>query len=140
MSRQAARDNSLLVTVCATALLLCIGFAGAWFYLQHKARLRTEISFSKPVTVTTSTRTHSVAASFSIRTSRADAGWVDVNRQAMEQAVLIALASADLDAVLKPGGLRSFQSSLRNALNATLHTDKVEEVLLTDFLVGDSSD
>lgn len=139
-SRQPVRDQSLLVTVCVTAVLLCIGFAGAWFYQQHKTRLRTQVFFSRPVSVTTGTRTHSVAASFVIRTRRTEAGWADDNRHAMEQVVQSTLASADLDAVLRPGGLSSFQSSLRNTLNTALHTDKVEEVLLTDFLVGDSSD
>jgi hypothetical protein len=133
------RDNTLLYTVGGSIAALVIGFGGAWVYLQHHARLRAEPFFSQPVAVVTATSEHSVAATFAIRATGAEAGWVRAHRSAIEQIVKHALSETDLLAAIGPQGLGALQASLRDLVNKKLNTDYVQEVVITDFLVGDTS-
>ncbi|TFW10257.1 flagellar basal body-associated FliL family protein [Oxalobacteraceae bacterium OM1] len=140
MPRTAPRDNSLLITVGAGAAALVVGFAAAWLYQRHMVKLRSEPFFSKPVPVVTANSAHSVAATFAIRATGAEAGWVKKNQSALEQILKRTLTEADLDAAKGPQGLRALQGKLRDTLNQAMGTDNVKEVLITDFLVGDTSD
>lgn len=140
MAKPPKRDKSILYTVAAAFLLLVAGFAFVWFYQRHAADLRSRTVYSKPLRVVAAARNYSVAASFAVRVSGADADWVADNRRALEQVMQQALTTGDARAALTPGGLRALQESLRRAGNAALHTDKIQQVLITDFLVSDSSD
>jgi flagellar basal body-associated protein FliL len=139
MSSKKNRDNIVLYTVASASLVLFAGFGGAWFYLKHMDKLRSQAFFSKPAPVVTIAGDHSVAATFAVRTTGADATWVQANSHALEQIVKSALTEADMNTVRTPQGLRALQGSLRDAVNAALQTTKVQEVLITDFLVGDTS-
>lgn len=137
------RDNSTLVTIVIGLLLTAVSFAGTWFFQQHRhqaALAELTSTYASPVPVITQTGEHSVAAKFVIRTSLADIAWVEANRKALEQVFQSALAQTDMKRVLAPGGLLTLQERLREEGNAALQTDKLQEVLLTDFLVGDTSE
>lgn len=137
-----ARDRSIVYTIAFAFVVLGIGFAYGWMHRQQAARLREQAAsvYSNPVRVVAGTRYYSVAASFVVTTSGADAEWVKRNRSGLETAAKQVLATQDMRAVLAPHGLLALQSTLRDACNAALRTHKVQQVLVTDFLVGDSSD
>jgi flagellar basal body-associated protein FliL len=81
-----------------------------------------------------------VALSFAIRTSGADTSLVADNRRVLEQVAQRVLVARDMRQARTPEGMQALQEALRGAFNAALHTDKVQQVLITDFLLSSSSD
>ena len=122
---------------------MAAGFAIAWFFQQHRdqaALAELQNAYTPPVPVIMQTGKHSVAAKLVIGTTQADIDWAQKNRKALEQVFRATLAESDMKHVLAPGGLLGLQDRLREAGNAALQTDKLREVLLTDFLVGQTSE
>ncbi|HJV51350.1 MULTISPECIES: hypothetical protein [Oxalobacteraceae] len=130
-------DKMLAFVIGIVLLVLVTGFAGVWFYFKQKERLSSEIVYLNVQDVAISRSGHSIRASFAVRTSGADAEWASANKQALEQLMKQALMEVDPQRALAPDGLPTLQASVRAASNASLRTDKVQEVLITDFLVSE---
>lgn len=137
MTKRPARDRLLLYVIGATLVTLAIGFGLAWLYNQHTERQSREVAFLHLKSIAISRDGHSISASFGIRTSAADADWAEKNKAALEQTMKRMLVAVDPLQVRAPNGLKTFQGALRDASNAALHTSKVQEVLITDFLVSE---
>lgn len=118
-------------------VILALGFTAAWFYLQHRERLNSEIAYLTIPEVAISRDGHSIRASFALRTSAADAEWAAASKPALEQVMTKGLMDADPQRTLAPGGLPGLEKTLLAASRAALRTDKVKEVLVTDFLVSE---
>lgn len=135
MSSKVARDNNLIVySLIFVSFVLVAGYAGAWWYRQHMERLRGQVAYSPPLEVAVSNHDYSMAATLSLKTSAADSDWTQQTRRALEELVRERLNDADPKRLLAPNGLKAWQEALRNESNALLHTDKVQEVLVTDFV------
>ena len=137
MTKRPARDRVLLYAIGATLVVLAVGFALAWLYMQHADRQSREINFLQLPSIAISRDGHSIAATVAFRTSAADASWAGKNQAALEQIVKRGLMAADPVQVRSPNGLKNLQDTLREASNATLQTTRVQEVLVTDFLVSE---
>lgn len=131
------RDRSLRKFLALVTLLLAAGFAAAWGYQQYhqEQRLATRYTVLRPVAVGHSG--HSISATFAIKTSAADARWAQQNRDGIEAALQQSLMGVDPQRVLAPGGLQAMQQNMHVALNGLLATDKVQQVIVTDFLVSE---
>jgi flagellar basal body-associated protein FliL len=139
MPKTTARDRSTTYAVAFAFALLAAGFAFAWFYQARDTQLRSQTVYSKPTRVVAGSRDYSVAVSFAIQTSAADIEWAAANRAALEQVAQRVLVERDMRQALAPRGMQALQAALRDACNAALHTDKVKQVLVTDFLLASSS-
>lgn len=137
MSKQSARDKPLTSTVAIALAVLAVSFAAVWLYLQYTQKRNAEIRYLALPSVAISRDGHSISASFGVRTSGADADWAAKNKNALEQVMKRALMEVDPQRVRTPTGLQLLQNTLREASNAELRTDKVQEVLITDFLVSE---
>lgn len=135
--QQPVRDFSLPTVIAGALALLAAGFALAWFYLQHRERMQWETHYLTLPPVAISRDGHSMAATIAVRTTAADAGWIADNKRALQQVAHRVLMEADPQRMQAPDGLRALQTSLREATNAALQTDSVQEMLLTDFLLSD---
>ncbi|KIF80579.1 hypothetical protein [Noviherbaspirillum autotrophicum] len=135
MSSRVARDNNLIVySLLIVSLVLVVGYAGAWWYRQHMERLHSQVAYSPPLEVAVSNQDYSVAATLAIKTSAADSDLAQPARRVLEELARERLSDADPKRLLAPNGLKAWQEALRDASNARLHTDKVQEVLVTDFV------
>lgn len=140
MSQGSSRKYWLVYTVGIVLLVLAVGFALSWRYLQQRERLAVETSYLTLPPVAISRDGHSMSATVAIRTSAADAEWVAANRPALEQVTQRVLMELDPQQVLGEQarkGLQTLQVSLREAGNAALQTTRLQEMLLTDFLVSE---
>ena len=140
MPQPPVRDRSTVHIVAFATVVLIAGFMFAWLYHRHAAQLRDQVVYSKPARVVAGARDYSVAASFAVKTSGVDAEWVKNHQRALEAVAKSVLISSDARLALKPDGLRALQEKMREASNAALHTDKVRQIVITDFLVGASSE
>lgn len=135
------RHNPWLVrTVGIVVVVLTIGFVLAWFYMQHRDRLAKDIHYVSLPPVAISRDGHSMSATFVIKTSAADAEWAAANKQALQQMAQRILMELDPQQVLGEharNGLQTLQNTLRTAGNETLQTTRVQEMLLTEFLVSE---
>lgn len=130
-------QRPLARVVLIACALLAIGFAAAWLYLQHAERQRLSSSYTALKRVAISRDGHSIAATIAIKTSDADRRWATQSRPALEAAFQQALLHVEPQQALAPGGLQAFQQGLDEALNRALATDKVQQVVITDFLVSE---
>ncbi len=137
MSKRSARDNLLLYAVGIALAVLAAGFAGAWLYLRHAERTRVEIHYLNLPDLAISRDGHSVKATIAIRTSGVDADWAADHKHALEAAMKDVLMTADPQRVRAHDGIRALQDKLKAASKAALRSDKVQEVLITDFLVSE---
>lgn len=124
-------------TLLIACVLLSLGFAGAWFYMQYEEQQRLSSSYTSLKPLAISRGGHSIGASFAVQTSNADARWALQNRLALESALQQALLQVDPKRVLAPNGLLELQRRLSGEVNATLGSDKVQEIVITDFLVSE---
>lgn len=130
----------LVRTVGIVVVVLAIGFVLAWFYMQHRAQLAKNIHYVSLPQVAISRDGHSMSATFVVKTSAADADWAAANKQALQQVAHRILMELDPQQVLGAharNGLQTLQNTLRAAGNETLQTTRVQEMLLTDFLVSE---
>lgn len=132
-----AQQRPLARVVLIACALLAVGFAAAWVYLQYAERQRLSSSYTTLQRVAISRDGHSIAATMAVKTSNADKRWAERNRGGLEAALQQALLQVEPTRVLAPGGLLAFQQGLDEALNGTLATDKVQQVVVTDFLVSE---
>jgi|GEM_PF-1507619 len=133
-SKQPVREHSLWKTVTIPTVILVVGFALAWFYLQRLDRLRNQPAYSKPQQVAVAGKGYTMRLSFAVRTTGADADWARSNSAALETVMSEALQTAQPQRLASASGMQSFQEKVREDVNAKLKTDKVQEVLVTDFL------
>lgn len=137
MAKRSARDKLLIRIVAIALAVLAAGFAGVWLYLQHLQKQKTEVRYLILPSIAISHSGHSISASFGVRTNGADAEWVASNKTVLEQVMKRGLMEADPQRVRAPNGIHQLENTLREASNASLHTDKVQEVLVTDLLVSE---
>lgn len=123
--------------VLGACAMLLIGFASVWFYLQYAERQRLASSYTMLERVAIGRDGHSIRASIAIQTSDADLRWALRNREGIEVAFQQALLALDPQRIRAPGALHAFQQELDETLNRTLKTDKIQQVLLTDFLLSE---
>jgi len=140
MAKASTRDRSTVYTVAIALVILLAGFAFAWFYKARDTQLHNQTVYSKPTRVVAGSSNYSVAVSFAIRTSGADTRLITDNRRVLEQIAQQVLVARDMRQARTPQGMQALQEALRGAFNAALHTDKVQQVLITDFLLSSSSD
>jgi len=141
MSTRNARDRWSVYTVGIALVVLAVGFALAWFYMQYRERLSREVSFLMLPPIAISHSGHSMSATIAVQTSAADAGWAAENKRALEQVVKRVLMEADPKKVAgvpaAPAGMDALQHTLREASNVELQTTRVQGMLLTEFLVSE---
>ncbi|HYD60342.1 MAG TPA: flagellar basal body-associated FliL family protein [Noviherbaspirillum sp.] len=137
MAKKAAREKNLKSVIAIVVAVLAVGFTAAWLYLQYREKQDREIAYLPVPTVAISRDGHSIRASFAIRTSAADAAWAAKNKAALEQVMSHALLEVDPVAARAPGGLQALQDKVRETSNALFQSERIQEVLVTDFLVSE---
>jgi flagellar basal body-associated protein FliL len=137
MANKAAREKNLLSVIAIVVAVLAVGFTAAWLYMQYQEKQSREITYLRLPSIAISRDGHSISATFAIRTSAADATWASKNKFALEQVMKQALLAVDPVAARAPGGLKALQDQVRETSNATLQSERIQEVLVTDFLVSE---
>jgi flagellar basal body-associated protein FliL len=135
--KRPTHEHRVLYVVVTLLVVLALGFCGTWLYLQHARQLDREVSYFRLPSLAVSRNGHSMSATFAVKTNGNDANWGGQNKRALEQVMTKVLMDADPQRVHAPGGLQKLQETLKTSINDALHTDKVQEVLITDFLVSE---
>ena len=137
MAKNSAHEKNLRNLIVAVVAVLAVGFGGAWLYMQQKEKQTSAITYLKLPSVAISRDGYSMRATFAVRTSAADAEWASRNRLSLAQVMQKALQEADPMATRSPGGLKALQERVREVTNTTLQSQRIQEVLVTDFLVSE---
>lgn len=137
MPKQAVRDRSVRTLVLVSIVALVVGFGAVWLYFERAQRLAAEVRFVTLPRVAISRDGHSMAATVAIRTDGNAADWAAGHQRGLKEAVKVALMEADPVAVRKPGGIADLQRDIADTCRRVLKTDKVQEAVITDFLVSE---
>ncbi|NDP59374.1 MAG: flagellar basal body-associated FliL family protein [Oxalobacteraceae bacterium] len=135
MAKSDSRDKFTLVTAALVILLLVATFAAIWFYRQDRLKTEVRQNYTMVGPLVVSTDEYSVGTRMALETSSGDAKWASQNQPAIRAVIESTLRSLDAEQVHMPGGLAALQVALTDAVNKSLKTDKVERILLTDFLL-----
>lgn len=130
-----ARDNSVLYIAVAILLVLILALSGAWYYVKDSPRMMFRSAYLDTGQMIVAVDGYTIAARFSVQTSKDNGDWATENKKAIAGAIQKALVESDPRKMLTPSDLNALQSSLRKSGNALLQTDKIENVLLTEFLI-----
>ena len=135
MAHTPKRDRFVTHTTLAVVSLLLLAFAGfAWYWRGvQRPDMAARYAIVGPLTI--STEGYSTSARVAVQTSTADAEWAIANQAALRRAIETTLTALDPQQVHAPGGLQALQRQLTDAANQALHTDKVKQMLLTDFIL-----
>lgn len=135
VSKTLTRDK--FVTNATIGVVLALVTAFAIFGWRWRPARPPDRAFGYAIVgpLRVSTDAYSVAARIAVQTSKSDAAWADVNRAALQKIIESRLAAVDPTQVRAPGGLLQLQRTLKDAANRDLKTDKVEQILLTDFVL-----
>lgn len=128
-------DNATLYLAAAIVALLLTALAAAWFYVQSHPKPDVRSAFVDTGPMVVSVAGYNIATRMSVQTSKADGDWASKNRTALMQAMQHALATSDPTTMQTPQGLQALQTSLTQSVNNSMKTGKIQNVLLTEFLI-----
>lgn len=137
MAGKPVRDRSVRNAVLLSVLGLVISFGAVWLYFERAQRLGAEVRFLTLSRVAISRDGHSMAATVAIRTDGNAAGWAADHQRGLEEAVKVALMEADPVASRGPDGIAQLQRDITDTCNRLLKTDRVQQAVVTDFLVSE---
>ena len=135
MAQSPKRDRFVTTTTVVVVSVLLLAFAGLSWYWRAAPSVGPGQGYAIVGPLTISTDKYSVAARIAVQTSKVNADWAAANQAALRKVVETKFAALDPQQVHAPGGLSSLQQQLKDAANQALHTDKIEQVLLTDFIL-----
>jgi flagellar basal body-associated protein FliL len=134
MARVKQSDNFaayiLIAVVCA---VMCVVMT--WMYFDYKQRTASYLAYSDFGPIVARGSDFSIRASLAVQTRNEDTAWIEKNKKAVNSALQAALASADPVRARAPEGVTYVQGMLRDAVNTSLGTQNVQEILLTDFII-----
>ncbi len=135
MAKPKSRDRFTLIAIGLIIFLLLASFAAVWFYRHEQAKTAIRQNYTMVGPLVVSTDEYSVGTSMALETSAENAEWASKNQPAIRAVIETTLRSLDAQQVHLPGGLAALQVALTEAVNKGMKTDKVEQILLTDFLL-----
>lgn len=134
MAKARQSDNfTVSILIAVTCAVLCMAIA--WMYFDYKQRTASYIAYSNFGPLVVRGSDFSIRATVAVQTRNEDISWVENNEKAVNFALQAALAAADPKRVRTPEGVTYVQEMLRDAVNASLGTQNVQDILLTDFVV-----
>lgn len=128
-------DRFVVYLAIATLVFLLAGFCGAWYYLKNaqQSMLRASFIDSGPLVVVIDG--WAIAARMSVETGESDSDWASTNKRAIVGVLQKALAESDPTKMRNPAEVEALQSRLKDASNAALGTEKIRNVMFTEFVV-----
>ena len=129
------KDNFATYTVVTVLLILVTGFIVAWFYRGSFSKMSADVAYVEFAPMVVETEGYTIAAHLAVQTSPDDADWAQQHKHNLLTALQGTLSGSDPKKMMTPDDLRTLQSSMKEAGNQALHTEKVQAVLLTDFVI-----
>ena len=125
----------MTIAISAMIIVLVGAFLATWFWWQqnHPASNQPEYAALAPLTV--STDAYSVSARIALQFGSADTQWIKKNDAALRRVLQTALMTLDPQQVHGPGGLAALQVHLLKTIHEQLSTDKIDQLLFTDFIL-----
>jgi flagellar basal body-associated protein FliL len=137
-SSQDLREFGSAYAAGSVLAILLVCFFLAWIYFSsrhHPLKDEKEIAYARFGPMAVTSQSYSVRASFALQTSADDAGWAEKHRKELSLALEQVLSNQNPQHVLAQNGLQSLQLSLAATVNKALNTSKLQEILLTDFVL-----
>lgn len=135
MPKPAPRDQFVTTTTIVIVALLLLSFGVFGLYWQGLRHVDESVSYAIVGPLTISTEAYSMAARVAVQTSKDNADWARKNQAALRRIIEIELAAVNPQKVHAPGGLLMLQHILKEAAIRDLRTDKIEQMLFTDFIL-----
>lgn len=135
MAKASKNDTSIILPASLLLLALVVAFGLAWLYLKNANKVRPDVAYSSFGPVVVRAEEYSIAASFALQTSPADVSWIEQHHKELDILLRQALTGADPARIRSPNGLQALQSALKETGNTALKTQKIQQVLFTDFII-----
>jgi flagellar basal body-associated protein FliL len=115
---------------------LILGFAFLWFRAGSTAHVPTpDVAYAKFGPVGVQLNGYAFSATLAVQTSAEDTEWANQNKQALNDVLHAALSKVDPATLRKPANFLPLQETLKAAANTAFNTDRVQSVLITDFVM-----
>lgn len=135
MAKPTERDKFVTVTASVIVIALLILLTALWFFVYRENPVEASVNFAIIGPIVSGADGYSVSTRVAVQTSKENAEWAEKNRAAVQRVIESTLIDLDPAQVHAVGGLLQLQQRLQETIKRELHTDKVEQILLTDFLL-----
>lgn len=131
------RKNEYFATFTMGAILMLLvgGFIAAWLHVNSAPKIVVVTAYTQLGSMVIATQNHTIRANISIQTSKEHEEWGKKNKIVIDGIVKNYLADESTQKIIAKNNLATLQNTLKNLANTTLDTDKVEAILITDFLL-----
>lgn len=135
MASSIRRDRFVLIATAAMIGILLCAFVASWLWWRqaHPARVVLDYALIGPLVV--NTEAYSLSTRLALQSDNADAAWIKQHDTALRRVLQSALMSLEPQQVRAPGGLAALQLQLLDVIHRQLATDKIEQLLLIDFIL-----
>lgn len=123
------------LTMGAILVLLAGGFFAAWMHVNAAPKIVVITAYTQLGNMVIATQNHTIRANISIQTSKENEEWGKKNKTNIDGIVKNFLADENTQKIVAKNNLATLQDTLKNLANTTLDTNKVEAILITDFLL-----
>jgi len=128
-------DHFMAYTVGLALTIVLIGFVAAWFYFRHGSVSESPVAYATIGPLVIQSPQYSIRATVAVQAAQGQAAWLENNKQSLQFALQAALADVNQQRVRQPDGLAYLSKTLKQRVDDALHTDKVQDILLTDFII-----
>lgn len=127
------RFVTIAIGVIVTVLVCALGAGWVWWRQANPSIAAPAFTVIGPIV--SSTEKYSVSARIALQTGGDNAEWVKKNNTVLRGILEAALQSLEPRQVHATDGLLAVQTQLLSAIEQQLNTDKIEQLLLTDFIL-----
>jgi hypothetical protein len=130
-----AQDNSVAYIAATVSIGLIITFAFAWYHFKGPGANLPNVAFAKFGPYQVLTPKFGILTSISVETGPDNIPWAMQNKTRLDVIFQMVLAKSDPQPINGENSMQMVQEALRNAANQDLHTDNVQAVWLTDYVL-----
>jgi flagellar basal body-associated protein FliL len=135
MSNPVSQDN--FVAYCAAVVVagLVAIFLFTWSQLRTPGDVQPVMAYAKFGPYLVQTQKFEITTTIAVGTGMDSARWAKQQKKNLDVVFQMVLAKADPRLIAGKNGMQTMQDSLRDAANQYLHTNNIETVFLTNFIM-----
>jgi flagellar basal body-associated protein FliL len=135
MARRSDREYFTAFAAITVLAFLLTGFYFAWISIKSQ----NPVAYASFKSIVISNQDYSIKTSISVQVASENKSWLAKNQAPLENVLKNALSNIDPKVATGPDGLVKMQALLKDAGNSAFHTNMIENVYFTDFLLSPTS-
>lgn len=140
MKKSGSQDNVVAYIAAGVVIICGLALGVAWSYRNAAEKNPADVAYATFGPFRIQAQGFAFRTSVAIQTRTEHVKWAEQNKANLDNLFQKVLTETDPSTVLTRAGLESTQNTLKDAINTSMKTDKIQAVLVTDFLMVSNDD